>query len=123
MESCLFLRSCTTICANFSFAGHRPSADRASGRAKRDRPAKAHAHADFDLSLAVPRRRASCGPRARRAPMIVAVVGRKGGIGKTTISVNLGGALAARGLRVLLVDLDSQASASRSLGVPRAELA
>ncbi len=55
--------------------------------------------------------------------MIIAVIGRKGGIGKTTISVNLAAALAGRGLKILLVDLDAQASASRSLGVPRAELA
>jgi len=55
--------------------------------------------------------------------VIVAIVGRKGGIGKTTISVNLSAALASRGLRILLVDLDAQASASRSLGVERAELA
>lgn len=55
--------------------------------------------------------------------MIVAVVGRKGGIGKTTLAVNLGAALAALGRRVLLVDLDAQASASRSLGVARGELA
>jgi len=55
--------------------------------------------------------------------MIVAIVGRKGGIGKTTLAVNLGAALAALGKRVLLVDLDAQASASRSLGVARADLA
>lgn len=55
--------------------------------------------------------------------MIVALVGRKGGIGKTTVAVNLSAALAALGRKVLLIDLDSQASASRSLGVPRCELA
>lgn len=51
------------------------------------------------------------------------MVSKKGGVGKTTTSVNLAAALARRGRRVLLVDLDSQASASLSLGIPRSELA
>ena len=55
--------------------------------------------------------------------MITAVASRKGGVGKTTLSVNLAAALARRGRRVLVVDLDSQASASLSLGVAREELA
>jgi chromosome partitioning protein len=55
--------------------------------------------------------------------MITALISRKGGVGKTTTAVNLSAALAAQGLRVLLVDLDSQASASLSLGVDRAGLA
>jgi chromosome partitioning protein len=55
--------------------------------------------------------------------MITALISRKGGVGKTTTAVNLSAALAAQGLRVLLVDLDSQASASLSLGVDRADLA
>ena len=55
--------------------------------------------------------------------MIVAVISRKGGVGKTTSVVSLAGALARLGKRVLVVDLDSQASASLSLGVARADLA
>jgi len=55
--------------------------------------------------------------------LIVAIVGRKGGIGKTTTAVHLAGAFALAGRRVLLVDLDAQASASRSLGVARESLA
>lgn len=54
--------------------------------------------------------------------MITAVVSKKGGVGKTTTSVNLSAALAAAGQRVLVVDLDSQASTSLSLGVARGEL-
>jgi chromosome partitioning protein len=55
--------------------------------------------------------------------MITALISRKGGVGKTTTAVNLSAALAGVGKRVLLVDLDSQASASISLGVSRSSLA
>ena len=54
--------------------------------------------------------------------MIVAVVNNKGGVGKTTTAVNLGAALASSERRVLLVDLDSQASASIWCGVRRGRL-
>ena len=47
----------------------------------------------------------------RHSRHIVGVVGRKGGCGKTTVAVNLAGALAARGRRVVLVDADPQGSA------------
>ncbi len=46
-------------------------------------------------------------------PLIIAVVGRKGGSGKTTTALNLAGALAEDGRCVLLCDLDSQASLTR----------
>lgn len=55
--------------------------------------------------------------------MIVAIVSRKGGVGKTTSAVSLAGAFALAGRRALVVDLDPQASASRSLGLERADLA
>lgn len=47
----------------------------------------------------------------------IAIVGFKGGIGKTTTCVNLGAALAMRGRRVLLIDTDTQANVSISLGI------
>lgn len=47
---------------------------------------------------------------------VYAFVNQKGGCGKTTTAVNLAGALAARGDRVLLIDLDPQAHATLGLG-------
>lgn len=52
----------------------------------------------------------------------VAIINQKGGCGKTTVSINLSSALAAKGCRTLLVDLDPQSHCAVGLAVPEEQI-
>ncbi|HYQ35613.1 MAG TPA: ParA family protein [Mycobacterium sp.] len=84
-------------------------------------------HPDSDVVIGLtgrpPRAIPEPAPRTSHGPAkVVAMCNQKGGVGKTTSTINLGAALAEYGRRVLLVDMDPQGALSAGLGVPHYEL-
>lgn len=59
---------------------------------------------------------------SERKTFVVAVANQKGGVGKSTTTINLGACLASQGERVLVVDLDPQGNATSGLGIERSML-
>ena len=54
--------------------------------------------------------------------IVISLLNHKGGVGKTTSTINIGAGLVEQGKKVLLLDLDPQANLTLSLGIPRQKI-
>jgi chromosome partitioning protein len=111
----------------------REHVSRETERASRAAPADQRAATSGDKSHAAPHDRAAAARNARvtfrvredlqsGSRRVFAVANQKGGVGKSTTTVNLGTYLALAGARVLIVDLDPQGNASTGLGLDHRRL-
>ena len=105
------------LCADVRHAADEP--DLVGGRVTDE-----HDEAPIGLTGRPPRAIPVPKPLSSHGPaVVISMCNQKGGVGKTTSTINLGAALAEYGRKVLLVDLDPQGALSAGLGVPHYELA
>jgi chromosome partitioning protein len=89
-----------------------------SGRLEGHRVGKSYRVAESAVAALLRRSAMNPGPEIGVRQVVTAVANQKGGVGKTTTTLNLGIALARRGRRVLLVDMDPQGGLTASAGLP-----